>query len=152
MNLLERLIAKTNTVKKTLVLPEGHDPRVMAAAAKIAKKGIAAKVIVLATPAEAKESMDKANVSFDGLNVEVMDHLANKPLAEKLAAHLFERRKAKGMKDMAEAVMLGCIEKGFLVNKLKPNAVRMIPPLIITKKDVDEATGILQEVLAKQSG
>ncbi len=104
MNLLERLIAKTNTVKKTLVLPEGHDPRVMAAAAKIAKKGIAAKVIVLATPAEAKESMDKANVSFDGLNVEVMDHLANKPLAEKLAAHLFERRKAKGMKDMAEAV------------------------------------------------
>jgi acetylornithine/N-succinyldiaminopimelate aminotransferase len=55
-------------------------------------------------------------------------------------------------KDMAEAVMLGCVEKGLLVNKLKPNAIRLIPPLIITKKDVDEATGILQEVLAKQAG
>ena len=41
-------------------------------------------------------------------------------------------------KDMAEAVMLGCVEKGLLVNKLKPNAIRLIPPLIITKKDVDE--------------
>ncbi len=55
-------------------------------------------------------------------------------------------------KDMAEAVMLGCIEKGLLVNKLKPNAIRLIPPLIITKKDVDEAVGILGEVLARQSG
>jgi 4-aminobutyrate aminotransferase-like enzyme len=55
-------------------------------------------------------------------------------------------------KDMAEAVMLGCIEKGLLVNKLKPNAIRMIPPLIITKKDVDEAMGILGEVLARQAG
>jgi acetylornithine/succinyldiaminopimelate/putrescine aminotransferase len=55
-------------------------------------------------------------------------------------------------KDMAEAVMLSCIEKGLLVNKLKPNAIRLIPPLIITKKDVDEAIGILGEVLARQSG
>lgn len=104
MSLLDRLIQKANSVKKNLVLPEGNDPRVMDAAAKIAKLGIAAKVIVLATPAEAKESMAKAGVTFDGLNVEVMDHLANKPLAEKLAAVLFERRKTKGMKDMAEAL------------------------------------------------
>lgn len=55
-------------------------------------------------------------------------------------------------KDMAEAVMLGCVEKGLLVNKLKPNAIRLIPPLIITRKDVDEAIGILQEVLARQAG
>jgi acetylornithine/N-succinyldiaminopimelate aminotransferase len=54
-------------------------------------------------------------------------------------------------KDMAEAVMLGCIEKGLLVNKLKPNAIRLIPPLIITKKDVDEAVSILQGVLARQA-
>jgi len=55
-------------------------------------------------------------------------------------------------KDMAEAVMLGCVEKGLLVNKLKPNAIRLIPPLIITKKDVDVAIRTLQEVLAKQAG
>lgn len=53
-------------------------------------------------------------------------------------------------RDMAEAVMLGCIEKGLLVNKLKPNAVRLIPPLIITKKDVDQAVTALREVLSGQ--
>ncbi len=54
-------------------------------------------------------------------------------------------------REMAEAVMLGCIEKGLLVNKLKPNAVRMVPPLIITKKDVDQAVSILREVLSAQA-
>jgi len=51
-------------------------------------------------------------------------------------------------RDMAESVMLGCLEKGLLVNKLKPNAIRLIPPLIISEKDVDEAKRILGEVLA----
>jgi acetylornithine/N-succinyldiaminopimelate aminotransferase len=51
-------------------------------------------------------------------------------------------------RDMAEAVMLGCIEKGLLVNKLKPNAVRLIPPLIVAKRDVDQAVTALREVLS----
>lgn len=97
MNLLDRLITRCHTVKKNLVLPEGHDPRVMDAAAKIVQKGIAAKVTVLATAAEAKDSMAKAGVSFQGLNVEVLDYLNAPELAAKLAAVLLERRKAKGM-------------------------------------------------------
>lgn len=52
-------------------------------------------------------------------------------------------------RDMAEAVMLACIDKGLLVNKLKPNAVRLAPPLIITGKDVDQAVAVLREVLAQ---
>lgn len=106
MNLLARLIERTRTVKKTLVLPEGNDPRVMAAAAKIARQGIAAKVTVLATPAEARDSLAKAGVDFAGLNVEVLDYLASPELAAKLAAALFERRKAKGLTaaDAATAV------------------------------------------------
>lgn len=55
-------------------------------------------------------------------------------------------------RDMSESVMLGCIEKGLLVNKLKPNAIRLIPPLTINNKDVDEAVGIIREVLAGQAG
>ena len=97
MNLLERLVKRCNAVQKTLVLPEGNDPRVMDAAAKIVQKGIAAKVIVLATAAEAKESLAKAGVSFAGLNVEVLDYLNAPDVAAKLAAVLLERRKAKGM-------------------------------------------------------
>ncbi|MDM8000054.1 MAG: aspartate aminotransferase family protein [Dehalococcoidia bacterium] len=53
--------------------------------------------------------------------------------------------------DMAEEIMLRCIEKGLLINKLKPNAIRLIPPLIITKGDVDEAVGILGKVLAGEA-
>lgn len=52
-------------------------------------------------------------------------------------------------RDMGEAVMLGCIEKGLLVNKLKPNAVRLIPPLIITRQDVDRAVTALREVIVR---
>jgi phosphate acetyltransferase len=106
MNLLERLIRKAQTIKRSLVLPEGHDPRVMDAAAKIVKQGIAAKVIVLATPDEAKDSMAKAGVRFDDLNVEVMDYRSQKELATQLAGILFERRKSKGLTeaDAAKAV------------------------------------------------
>ncbi len=54
-------------------------------------------------------------------------------------------------REMGEAVMLGCIEKGLLVNKLKPNAVRLIPPLIITREDVDRAVTVLREALSGQA-
>jgi len=52
--------------------------------------------------------------------------------------------------DVAEKVVLACLEKGLLVNQVKSNALRFIPPLIITEKDVDEALGILEEVFARR--
>ncbi|MFH1003178.1 MAG: aspartate aminotransferase family protein [Chloroflexota bacterium] len=50
--------------------------------------------------------------------------------------------------DIAPAVVTGCLEKGLLVNQLKPNAIRLMPPLNIGKKEVDAALGILNEVLS----
>jgi len=50
--------------------------------------------------------------------------------------------------DISQEVLTGCLENGLLVNAVKPNAVRLMPPLIITNKDVDEAVGILRTVLA----
>jgi acetylornithine/succinyldiaminopimelate/putrescine aminotransferase len=50
--------------------------------------------------------------------------------------------------DIANEVVLGCIENGLLINKLKTNAIRFIPPLVITSAEVDEALGILDGVLA----
>ncbi len=50
--------------------------------------------------------------------------------------------------DIAEAVVMGCLEKGMLINKLKTNAIRFVPALIINKSEVDEAVGILDEVLS----
>ena len=52
-------------------------------------------------------------------------------------------------KDIAAEVVDGCIENGMLINKLKTNAIRFIPPLIITEEEADEALGILDKVLEK---
>ncbi|MBI4286568.1 MAG: aspartate aminotransferase family protein [Chloroflexi bacterium] len=51
-------------------------------------------------------------------------------------------------RDMGQQVALVCLEKGLLVNKVKPNALRFMPPLIIGKSEADEALGILDKVLA----
>ncbi|OGN89509.1 MAG: acetylornithine aminotransferase, partial [Chloroflexi bacterium RBG_13_46_14] len=50
-------------------------------------------------------------------------------------------------KDISADVVDSCIENGMLVNKLKTNAIRFIPPLVMTKKEADEALGILDKVL-----
>ena len=52
-------------------------------------------------------------------------------------------------KELAEKLVLACIDRGLLVNKVKPNALRFMPPLIITEKEVDKAVGILKDVLAE---
>jgi len=53
--------------------------------------------------------------------------------------------------DIAEELVLACLKEGLLVNPVKPNALRFMPPLIITEKDVDEALGILDIVFSRRS-
>jgi acetylornithine/N-succinyldiaminopimelate aminotransferase len=50
--------------------------------------------------------------------------------------------------DIAQSVVEACLERGLLVNRVKPSAVRLMPPLIIGNKEVDEALGILDKALA----
>ena len=50
--------------------------------------------------------------------------------------------------DIAEKALTACLERGLLVNQVKPNALRFIPPLIIGNKEVDEALGILDKALS----
>ena len=50
--------------------------------------------------------------------------------------------------DIAHQVMMACLDSGLLVNKLKPNALRFMPPLNIGDKEVDEALGILDKALS----
>jgi acetylornithine/N-succinyldiaminopimelate aminotransferase len=51
--------------------------------------------------------------------------------------------------EIAEKLVLACLGRGLLVNKVKPNALRFMPPLIITQKEVDKAVGILGDVLGE---
>ena len=51
--------------------------------------------------------------------------------------------------DVASSVVTACLEGGLLVNRLKPNALRFMPPLIISNEEVDEALGILEKALLR---
>jgi acetylornithine/N-succinyldiaminopimelate aminotransferase len=51
--------------------------------------------------------------------------------------------------EIAEKLLLACLDRGLLINRLKPNAVRFMPPLIITEKEVDKAVGMLKEALGQ---
>ncbi len=51
--------------------------------------------------------------------------------------------------EIGDKMLLACINRGLLVNRLKPNAVRFMPPLIITEKEVDRAIGIVKEALGE---
>jgi predicted acetylornithine/succinylornithine family transaminase len=50
--------------------------------------------------------------------------------------------------EIGQNVLTACLEKGLLVNKVKANAIRLVPPLIIGNKEVDEAIGILDMVFS----
>ncbi len=51
--------------------------------------------------------------------------------------------------DLTDKVARSCMERGLLVNPVKPNAIRLMPPLTTAKKEIDAAIGILDKVLAK---
>ena len=53
--------------------------------------------------------------------------------------------------DIADRLVMACLERGLLVNRLKPNALRFMPPLVIIERDVDEAVAILAKALEKCS-
>ena len=52
--------------------------------------------------------------------------------------------------DIAGGVVNACLQQGLLLNAVKPNALRFIPPLIIGEREVDEAIAILERVLARE--
>ena len=53
--------------------------------------------------------------------------------------------------EIAEGLLMACFNRGLLVNRVKPNAVRFMPPLIITEKEVDRAVAILIDALKENA-
>lgn len=53
--------------------------------------------------------------------------------------------------DIAEEIQMGCLKEGLLVNMVKPNILRLMPPLIITEKEIDEGIAILEKVLRERN-
>ena len=53
--------------------------------------------------------------------------------------------------DIARGVMLLCLEQGLLVNELKPNLIRLIPPLVVSSFEIKQALGMLKRALKQAS-
>lgn len=55
-------------------------------------------------------------------------------------------------RDIGQDVMMACLKEGVWVNRVKPNAIRMMPPLIIGNKEVDKAVAVLDKALSGFAG
>ena len=86
---MDEFIARAKADKKTIVLPEGHDERILAAAEEVIAQGIA-NVVILGNADEIKAKGYKLDEAT------IIDH-ENDPKNEEYAELLFELRKAKGM-------------------------------------------------------
>ncbi|MFC2059716.1 acetylornithine transaminase [Chloroflexota bacterium] len=50
--------------------------------------------------------------------------------------------------EIAQSLVKACLDRGLLVNRVKPDALRLMPPLVIDNQEVDKALGILEKALA----
>lgn len=95
MSILDTMIPRAQAANKTIVLPEGMDPRVITAAVKAAKTRLC-KPVVLGTPAEIAAAEAQAGVTLASVGLIAVDYTTS-DLIPTLAAALYEKRKAKGM-------------------------------------------------------
>lgn len=91
MSLLDEIKTKAAARKKTIVLCEGEDKRVVEAAARITKEGIA-KIVLIGN----KEECARVAPDADLTGIELVDPLTSEKTSH-YAEMLFEARKAKGM-------------------------------------------------------
>jgi phosphate acetyltransferase len=93
MSILERIRRKAASDPQHVVLPEGEDPRTVAAAAQIARDRLA-RVTLLGAEEKVRAAAREAGADLGG--VQLLDH-RRAPDFEKVAAHYHELRRAKGM-------------------------------------------------------
>ena len=93
IKLLEEIKAKASARKKTIVLPESHDERVLKAAEILTKEGIA-KIITIGNEEKIRE--DAANLTVDLQGVRIIDPVKSESASD-FANMFFNLRKHKGV-------------------------------------------------------
>jgi len=93
MHLVDQIKAKAKESLQTVVLPEGYDDRMVDAAGRIVREGLA-KVVLLGDPAKLAAKAGEMGVSLDG--VTLLDP-KNSPQIDAYADELVEIRKKKGL-------------------------------------------------------
>jgi len=95
MSILDTMIPRAQAAHKTIVLPEGMDPRVILAAVKAAQTQLC-KPVVLGTAQEIAAAEAQAGVTLASVGLTAVDYTAS-DLLPTLASALYGKRKAKGM-------------------------------------------------------
>jgi len=149
MSFMEKMIGKAIADQKTIVLAEGTDPRVVAAAAEIIRRKIA-KVILLGNEQEIKKVADGLDLS----GAKIIDPKKT-DLHEDYANTFYEMRKAKGMtpekasETMEDATYFGVmlVKKGVADGMVSgachstANTLRPALQIIRTAKDAKMVSG-----------
>ncbi len=103
-----RLVEAARAANKRIVLPEGAEPRTVAAAAIVQQRGIA-RCVLLGEPDEVREVAKKQGLTLPA-SLEILDPMK---LAPRYVRPLVERRSAKGMTpeiaagELGDAIMVG---------------------------------------------
>ncbi len=115
MYAIDLFVKKAQTASKKLVLPEGQDPRVVAAANMIMENRVASEVIVLGSEAEIAAACQQAGVTER--KFKCLDYL-NCDFFEEYAALFAEIRKKKGVTiEQAREAIKNRIFFGSLMNR-----------------------------------
>ncbi|HUL59078.1 MAG TPA: phosphate acetyltransferase [Anaeromyxobacteraceae bacterium] len=105
-----RLVEAARAANKRIVLPEGSEPRTLAAAAVVAERGIA-RCVLLGDPAEIRDVAKKQGIALPP-SVEIVDAAAAAP---RYVGPLVERRRAKGMTpelargELSDTIVIGTL-------------------------------------------
>ncbi len=158
---IEKIIEKSKSLNKKIVLPESTEPRILKAADIATRKKIA-KIVLIGSEKEIKKAADKHNIKLKGM--EIIDNEKYEK-NEELAESLYETRKHKGM-TMSKAKKLlknkiyfatmlvkNNIVDGSLSGAVHPTADTIRPAfqIIGTKEDVNVASGVFL-MITKEKG
>jgi phosphate acetyltransferase len=134
MSAIEKFVARAASAGKTLVLPEGMDPRVVTAANMIIERGVAKKVIVMGTEQELAESCKQSGITQR--KFESLDHLTC-DFFEQYAAQFCELRKKKGIsmddarKAMQDRIFFGAMmTRNAMVDGMVAGSVASTPDML----------------------
>ncbi|MFW5744909.1 MAG: phosphate acyltransferase, partial [Spirochaetota bacterium] len=94
MDFIDNVRTKAKKLQRTLVLPEGTEPRTIGAARQLVDDGLAGKVVLLGAPAEVEAAAKQVDTKLDG--IDVVDPTASDRL-DAYAQEYHELRRHKGM-------------------------------------------------------
>ncbi len=105
MNFIEEMRAKAKANPRTLVLPEGYEPRTLKAGRILLDEKLARVVTLLGQKAQIEAEARKQGVNLSGLDVE---EPSSSPLKKEYVDEYFELRKSKGIsREDAEKTFMG---------------------------------------------